>query len=73
MEPSAERLSLEWGLPLAQVQTILSGLESHIYDEFPFLGQLYDRNAVEDLAPFQGLPVSTSVREMSPVEVNYID
>lgn len=73
MEPSAERLSLEWNLPIAQVQDLLSGLPTHVYDEFPFLGTLYHRRDVESLAPFQGLPVSSHVREASVIEVNHLD
>ncbi len=72
MEPSAERLSIEWNLPLSQVQNLLSNFSTHIYPEFPFLGELYDRNEIESIAPFQGLPVSTSVRETSSVEVNHL-
>lgn len=72
MEPSAERLSLEWKMPLKQVQGLLSNLPTHIYTEFPFLGNLYYRKDVENLAPFQGLPVSTNVREASENEVNFI-
>lgn len=73
MEPSAERLSLEWKLPLTQVQNILSGLSTHTYDEFPFLGNLYYRNEIEHLSPFQGLQVSSSVREESVNEVNHLN
>ena len=73
MEPSAERLSLEWNMPLAEVQTLLSGLPTHVYDEFPFLGNLYYRNDIENLAPVQGLAVSTYVREASVTEVNYLN
>ncbi|UPT69308.1 MAG: hypothetical protein M0D53_08715 [Flavobacterium sp. JAD_PAG50586_2] len=36
MEPSAERLSSEWNLPIATVQEMLYGLPTHVYDEFPF-------------------------------------
>ncbi|VXC18854.1 conserved exported hypothetical protein [Flavobacterium sp. 9AF] len=72
MEPSAERLSIEWNLPLSQVQNLLSNFSTHVYPEFPFLGELYDRNDIESVAPFQGLPVSTSVRETSLVEVNHL-
>ena len=71
MEPSAERLSLEWNLPVTQVQNLLSGLPTHIYDEFPFLGTLYYRKDIEIFAPFQGLSVSTNVREESITEVNH--
>ncbi len=73
MEPSAERLSQEWNLPISQVQDMLDGLPTHVYDEFPFLGNLYNRKDVEALAPFQGLLVSGSVREASVQEVNYLN
>jgi len=73
MEPSAERLSLEWGIPLTQVQSLLSNLPTHIYAEFPFLGNLYNRKDIENLAPFQGLSVSSSVREQSIIEVNHLN
>ena len=73
MEPSAERLSVEWNLTIAQVQDLLSGLPTHIYDEFPFLGTLYDRKDVESVAPFQGLPISSHVREASVIEVNHLN
>lgn len=73
MEPSAERLSLEWNLPLSQVQNLLSSLPTHQYDEFPFLGNLYYRNDIETLAPFDGLAVSSNVREESIIEVNHLD
>jgi hypothetical protein len=73
MEPSAARLSLEWKKPLSEVQNTISGLPTHVYAEFPFLGTLYNRKDVEVLAPFQGLPVSTSIREKSPIEVNYLN
>jgi hypothetical protein len=72
MEPSPERLSIEWNLPLAEVQTKLSGFSTHIYKEFPFLGELYYRTDIENLSPFAGLSVSTSVRESSLVEVNHL-
>ncbi len=72
MEPSAERLSTEWNLPLAEVQTRLSGFSTHIYEEFPFLGELYYRKDIENLAPLAGLSVSSSVRESSLIEVNHL-
>lgn len=73
MEPSAERLSLEWKMPLTQVQNLVSNLPSHVYAEFPFLGNLYFRKDVENFAPFQGLAVSSSVREQSVIEVNHLN
>ena len=73
MELSAERLSLEWNLPLIQVQNLLSSLPTHQYAEFPFLRNLYYRNDIETLAPSDGLAVSSSVREQSTIEVNHLD
>lgn len=73
MEPSPERLSLEWNLTLTQIQNMLSGIPTHIHDEFPFLGNLYHREQIENLSPFHGLAVSSSVREQSVIEVNHLN
>jgi hypothetical protein len=73
MEPSAERLSLEWEMSVSEVENLLSGLPTHIHEEFFYLGDLYDREDVEPFAPFSGLQVSSSVREESEVEVNYLN
>ena len=73
MEPTAERLSIEWGMSVAEVENILSGLTTHTHEEFFYLGNLYDRQDVESFAPFSGLKVSSSVREKSAIEVNYIN
>jgi hypothetical protein len=73
MEPSAERLSLEWNLSATQVQNLLSGLPTHVHDEFPFLGTLYNREDIENLSPFQGMSVSSHVREASTIEVNHLN
>ena len=73
MEPSAERLSLEWNMSANEVQNLLVGLPTHVHDEFPILGILYDRKNVESLAPFQGLPVSSHVREASIIEVDHLN
>ncbi len=73
MEPTAERLSIEWGLSVVEVLSLLSNLPTHIHEEFFYLGNLYDRVDVEPFAPFSGLQVSSSVREESEIEVNYIN
>jgi len=73
MEPSAERLSLEWNLSISEVQNLLSEFPTHTHPEFVILGDIYHRNEIESLAPFQGLQVSSSVREASEIEVNYIN
>ena len=73
MEPSAKRLSLEWNISIPEVENLLSGLPTHIHEEFIYLGDLYKRESVESFAPFSGLQVSSSVREESELEVNYIN
>ena len=73
MEPSAERLSYEWNMPLAEVESLLTGLPVHTHEEFSFLGDLYFREDIEPFAPFKGLQVSSSIREKSDIEVNYIN
>ena len=73
MEPSAERLSLEWGITVPEVESLLSELPTHIHEEFFYFGDLYDREDIEPFAPFLGLQVSSSVREESEIEVNYIN
>lgn len=73
MEPSAARLALEWNMSESDVQSLLSGLSTHLQEEFTFLGNLYHRKDVEAFAPFAPLKVSSSVRERIGVEVNYLD
>jgi hypothetical protein len=73
MEPSAKRLSLEWSIPLSEVQSKISGLPTHYHEEFSQLGEIYHREDVEAYSPFEGLQVSSSVREQSDIEVNHIN
>lgn len=73
MEPSALRLSNEWNMNINDVKNLLSSLPTHEHHEFPFLGDLYNRNDVENFAPYKSLKTSTNVREASVNEVNYID
>ena len=73
MEPSAKRLSIEWSININEIENLLDGIPTHNYDEFPFLGDLYFREEIDQYAPFSGLPVSSSVREKSNREVNYVN
>jgi hypothetical protein len=73
MEPSALRLSNEWNMSVKKVENKLASLTTHIHEEFPFLGNLYNRNEVELFAPFKSLAVSSNIREKSKIEVNHID
>jgi hypothetical protein len=72
MEPSAERLVNEWGIPLEQVKEKLKGLPTHTHHEFPYLGLLYNRSDVEKFAPFSFIRVPESAREPSNYEPDLI-
>lgn len=72
MEPSAQRLSLEWKMPLDEVMRRVNHLPTHDHEEFKFLKNLYHRSAVDTLAPYTPLLVPTSIREQSMDEPNYL-
>lgn len=72
MEPSAERLAKEWGIPVQQVKEKLKGLPTHTHDEFPYLGTLYDRNYIDKLSPYSSIRTPNSAREPSEYEPNLI-
>jgi hypothetical protein len=73
MNPSAIRLANEWGMSISAVESKLQGLSTVSNLEHPFLGKLYQRIEIKYLAPYLGAKVSTSVREFSVEEVNYIE
>ncbi|MDY8138867.1 hypothetical protein [Aquimarina sp. 2201CG5-10] len=73
MEPSAEHLSNEWGLPIKEVLKKLNHLKTHRHHEFGFLGDLYHRKDIDSLAPWKVLRVPERIREKSENEVNYIE
>lgn len=68
MEPSAERLAKEWGMSVNEVQQRLNSLNTHTHHEFPFLGNLYNRQEVDPLGPYSYLRVPDSAREFSAYE-----
>jgi hypothetical protein len=72
MEPSAERLANEWGIPVEQVREKLKGLPTHTHHEFPYLGTLYNRKDVEKLNPYNVIQVPESAREHSEYEPDLI-
>jgi hypothetical protein len=72
MEPSAERTSLEWlNFHSDKNMQTIANTQSHIYEEFPFLGKLYWRSTVDSVSPFKVMAVPNSVREPSMYEPNY--
>jgi hypothetical protein len=72
MEPSAMRIAAEWKMPVEQVKSLLRGLPTHKHQEFPFLGELYDRHQVDSLAPYSVLRVPSHAREKSAYEPDLI-
>lgn len=73
MEPSAERLALEWNISIDEVNKKLAGLPTHIHNEFGYLGQLYFRDEVDKYAPFLSVKPPSSAREKSLYEPNLIN
>ncbi len=70
-EPTASRLAAEWGYSLEQTKVLLLPYTPHRSREFPALGWVYNRAAIEHLAPLSVLPVPQSVRDYSAFEPNY--
>lgn len=73
MEPSAERLSLEWQTPINQVKNLLSNISTHTHDEFSFLGELYHRKDVEIFSPYKTIRPPSNIREQSEYEPNLLN
>lgn len=73
-QPTAQRLAVEWGMPLETVRQMLQTrkLKPHAHSSYVddgILGdQLYNRNDVESMAPYAGVPGPTDVREASGYE-----
>ncbi len=71
MEPSVYRLALEWNLSEAEVLQKLSKLKTHAHEEFPFLGNLYNRNDIDSISEVKFAKVPLSVREELGEEPNF--
>jgi len=75
-EPTAQRLSREWNVPLPKVTQMLLDrkLRTHADTEFEGLGDeiagpnLYDRQDVDSLSPYPVIRTSSSTRETSSYE-----
>ena len=72
MEPSAKRLSQEWGISIDEVNIKLNRLKTHNNLEFPEMGKLFTRTDVEQFAPFHSLPISNDAREVIGTEFNFL-
>jgi hypothetical protein len=72
-EPSVARLAAEWGLPESEVSARVRGLPTHAQKEAAYLGDhLYERAAVDPLAPYKVLRVPTNIRAASAYEPDLI-
>jgi hypothetical protein len=72
-EPSLERVAREWGMSASAVKARLASLPTHRQQEFSYLGEhLYERAAIDPLAPYQVLPVPSHVRAASAYEPDLI-
>jgi hypothetical protein len=75
-EPTAQRLSREWNVPVSKVVQMLQGRDcrTHADKEFEGLGDeiagpsLYSRADVDSLAPYAVITTSSSTRETSSYE-----
>lgn len=72
MEPSVERLSLEWNMNIAQVKSIMKPYPTHTNHEFPYSDSLYTRKDADLNSPFQKIQVPESAREESLYEPDLI-
>ncbi len=73
MQPSAERLALEWGISVDEVKTRLNGKTISSNDEYPFLGsELYARSEIEQLGPYVVIRVPDEARNHSEYEPEII-
>lgn len=71
MEPSAMRLAGEWNMPIAKVKELLADQETHEHHEFEYLGDLYHRLEIDNLANFKPINVPEDARETSEYEPNF--
>ncbi len=72
MEPSAYRLSNEWGIDSMQVKQRMRGQTTHAHEEFGFLGQNYYRYFADSVHTQKMLAIPASVREPLGNEPDYI-
>lgn len=70
MEPSIYRLSQELKKDSTELKSLIKE-EAHVYDEFLFLGKLYNRKHIDSYFPYDKIRVPDFAREKSLYEPNY--
>jgi hypothetical protein len=68
MEPNIPRIAQEWNIPEDLVIQKVSNLPTHISNEYPSFGTLYNRKDIDALAPYASTKVPESVRQQSNYE-----
>jgi hypothetical protein len=72
-EPSARRLSREWKIPEDKVRALLTGSKTHAQHERVILGdRLYDRDDIDQFAPYKTIRVPSQVREAGGYEPDLV-
>ncbi len=70
MEPSAFRLQQEFSGDSIALKKALK-MRTHVYKEFPSLGNLYERKKIDDYFSYKRIRIPEFVREKSKFEPNY--
>lgn len=73
LEPSAERIANEWEVSVTEVKDKMKNLSTHVYGEFPFLGDLYYRSWADSLAPYRTVKTPESAREACVYEPDFFN
>ncbi len=73
MEPSLMKLSKEWNIPVTKLKDILKNNRTHVYQEYPFFGDIYYRDSVNSLAPFTSCIKPFNVREQDANSPDFIN
>ncbi len=71
MEPSLEKLSQEWNVSVNHLKRILKGFNTHVYHEYPFLGNLYYRDSIYAQSVYKPGRLPASIREHNNKEPNF--
>lgn len=71
-EPSLQKLSQEWNIPLDKLKQLTKNNQFHKYTEFPFLGELLYRSDVKTFSPYKTNETPLSIREPIGTEPYYL-
>lgn len=71
LEPTLQQLSMEWQMSVSELKILLKNSKRHLHPEFSFGDSLFDRQAIQHLAPFS-MKVPGDVREYSVDDSPYL-